>query len=76
MQCERDRARDKMLRTLARENLKLGAVQIGQLSAKQLRLDQAQWQATSDMVAGWLGDKPAGALKQTPSVMAMYADVA
>ena len=73
---ERDRARDKMLRELARKNLKLGAVQIGHLSAKQLRLDQAQWQATSEMVAGWLGDKMVDDQKQAPSVMAMYADVA
>jgi hypothetical protein len=69
MQCERDRARDKMLRTLA-------AVQIGHLNAKQLRLDQVQWQATADLVAGWLGEKPALASKQTINPMAMYADVA
>jgi hypothetical protein len=65
-----------MLRELARKNLKLDAIQIGHLNAKQLRLDQAQWQATSDIVAGWLGEKPAGALKQTINPMAMYADVA
>jgi hypothetical protein len=72
---ERDRGRDGMLRELARKNLKLGAVQIGHLSAKQLRLDQAQWQATSDIVAGWLGEKPA-APKQTPDPMATFAHVA
>lgn len=73
---ERDRARDKMLRELGRKNLKLGAVQIGHLSAKQLKLDQAQWQATSDIVSSWLGEKPAGASKQTTNPMAMFAHVA
>ena len=62
-----------MLRELARANLKLGAVQIGHLSAKQLRLDQAQWQATSDIVSSWLGEGPAGASKQTTNPMATFA---
>jgi hypothetical protein len=65
-----------MLRELARKNLKLGAIQIGQLSAKQLKVDQAQWQATADMVAGWAGEKSAEAPKQTPSAMATWAHIA
>jgi len=73
---ERDRTRDKMLRELARKNLKLGAIQIGQLSAKQLKVDQAQWQATADMVARWTDGKPVEAPKQTPSAMAMWAHIA
>ena len=49
-----------MLLELARKNLKLGVVQIGQLSAKQLRIDREKWE--------WP--------KKTPSAMATYADVA
>jgi hypothetical protein len=56
--------------------LKLGAIQIGQLSAKQLKVDQAQWQATADMVARWTDGKPVEAPKQTPSAMAMWAHIA
>jgi len=62
-----------MLRELARANLKLGAIQIGQLSAKQIRIDEERRQATADMVAGWLGEKPAGASKQTTNPMATFA---
>ena len=39
-------SRKQMLRTLARKNAALGAVQIGSLSSKQLAIDQAQWRAT------------------------------
>jgi hypothetical protein len=62
-----------MLRTLARKNLKLGAIQIGQLSAKQMHIDEARRQATADIVAGWLGEKPSGVSKQTINPMATFA---
>jgi hypothetical protein len=65
-----------MLRELARKNLKLGAIQIGQLSAKQMRIDEERRQAMADMVAGWLGEKPAGASKQAPDPVATFAYVA
>lgn len=68
--------RKSMLRNLARKNAALGAVQIGQLSKKQLAIDKAQWDATATMVAGWATEKPVEAPKQTPSVMATYAMVA
>jgi hypothetical protein len=70
---QQDRTRDKMLRELARKNSLLGATQIGHLSAKQMRIDEERRQATSDMVAGWLGEKPAGASKQTTNPMATFA---
>lgn len=70
------RTRDTMLRELARKNLLLGAVQVGRLSAAQLKIDQAQWAETAAMVAGWLGEKPAGASKQTTNPMTMFAHVA
>ena len=74
MQCEeRDRTREKMLRTLAQKNLKLGAVQIGHLSAKQMHIDEERRQATSDIVSSWLGEKSAGASKQTINPMATFA---
>lgn len=64
----RDRTRDKMLRELARKNLLLGAVQVGQLSKKQLAIDRALWAARDG--------KPAEDSKETPSTMATWASIA
>jgi len=43
-------SRKQMLRTLARKNAALGAVQVGCLSRAQLAIDQAQWRATEALM--------------------------